>query len=240
MNYLRIRILIATLALLMLGACSPATQVQSPQLATEESVKPGINDSYLNPALKPQEWVERFEREGREVFDQRMELVEAVNITKGATVADIGSGTGLFTPLLAKATGTGGKVYAVDIVPAFLARIRQQAELKNIVNIKTVLCTERSTRLYPNTVDFAFICDVYHHFQYPQNTLASLHQALKAGGEVFLIDFKRIEGVSSDFAMNHVRASQEEVTAEMEAAGFVLVEELDLLEDNYVLRFVKK
>jgi hypothetical protein len=57
---------------------------------------------------------------------------------------------------------------------------------------------------------------------------------------LFLIDFKRIPGVSSDWVLDHVRAGQEEVTAEIEAAGFRKVEELDFLEDNYLLRFRKR
>ena len=39
-------------------------------------------------------------------------------------------------------------------------------------------------------------------------------------------------GVSSDWILNHVRAGQEVVTAELAAAGFKKVEEIDLLKDN--------
>ena len=58
-------------------------------------------------------------------------------------------------------------------------------------------------------------------------------------GELVLIDFRRLQGVSSPWVMSHVRANQEEVTKEVEDAGFDLVEELDLLRENYVSRFRK-
>jgi len=202
-------------------------------------VKPGINQEYLKPDLNASNWVERFEREGREIFDQREAIVAALRARPGSTIADIGSGTGLFTPLLASAVGEKGRVYAVDIVPDFLRLIDERCAATGIGNVRTVLCTERSVELPARSIDQAFICDVYHHFEYPQSSLATLHRALRPGGEVLVIDFKRIPGVSSDWVLNHVRAGQEVVTAEFAAAGFEQVEEVPLLKDNYVVRFRK-
>ena len=91
------------------------------------------------------------------------------------------------------------------------------------------------------TVDIVFTCDTYHHFEYPAKTMTSIHRALKPGGTFVIIDFKRIEGESSDFIMNHVRAGQDVFRSEIEAAGFELIEDIDLpsLEDNYLMRFRK-
>ena len=140
---------------------------------------------------------------------------------------------------MSAAVGPRGKVYAVDIVPAFVERIRTEAAAQNLRNVEAVLCTERSVELPANSVDLAFICDVYHHFEYPRSSLESIHRALRRNGEIFMVEFKRIPGVSSDWTLNHVRAGQEEFTAEIEAAGFEKVEQIDLLKDNYILRFRK-
>ena len=207
--------------------------------AAQKSVKPGINTEYLKPDLNVSNWVERFEREGREIYDGRHQIIAAAKIRSGSVVADIGSGTGLFTPMLSAAAGPQGKVYAVDIVPSFLKLIDERSVQGGLRNVQTVLCTERSVELPPNSIDSAFLCDVYHHFEYPQLSLASLHRALRRNGEVFLVDFKRLPGVSSDWILNHVRAGQEVVTAEFEAAGFKKIEEIDLLKENYTLRFRK-
>lgn len=207
---------------------------------TEASVKPGINAEYLKPDLMVTQWVERFEREGREIYDHRERIVAAIGIRPGTAVADIGCGTGLFTPMLASATGPRGRVYAVDIVPEFVRLVGERSAKTGLEQVTPVLCTERSVELPPRSVDVAFICDVYHHFEYPGQSLASLRRALRRNGEVFLIDFRREPGVSSDWVLNHVRAGQAVVTAEFEAAGFEKVEEIDLLRDNYVLRFRKK
>jgi ubiquinone/menaquinone biosynthesis C-methylase UbiE len=105
--------------------------------------------------------------------------------------------------------------------------------------VQTVLGTERSVELPPNSIDSAFICDVYHHFEYPRSSMASLHRALRPGGEVLLVEFKRIPGTSSDWVLNHVRAGQEVYTAEIESVGFQRIEEQHFLKDNYVVRFRK-
>ena len=223
----------------ILVACRSNDGPPSSGLGSEPSVKPGINTEYLKPDLNVSNWVERFEKEGREIYDSRHEIIAAAKIRRGSVVADIGSGTGLFTPMLSAAVGPRGTVYAVDIVPNFLKLIEERSAKEGIRNLKTVLCTEQSVELPPNSIDSAFICDVYHHFEYPRHSLASLHRALRPGGEVFLIDFKRVPGVSSDWILNHVRAGQELVTTEFETAGFKKIEEISLLKDNYTLRFRK-
>lgn len=206
----------------------------------ETSVNPGINDSYLKPQTNVTQWVERFEKEGREIYDHRQEIVKAAAIRPGMVVADIGSGTGLFTLMFADQVGANGTVHAVDIVKEFLALIEKRAQEAGITNVKTQLCTERSIELPENSIDLAFLCDVYHHFEYPQSSLASIHRALRPGGEFMMVEFKRIPGQTSEWTLSHVRAGQEVFTAEIEKAGFEKVREHSLLKDNYVIRFRKR
>lgn len=210
-------------------------------LTQEQSVKPGINDKFLDPQMNLDEWVGKFETESREIFHQREKIVAAVGLKPGLTVADIGAGTGLFTLPFALATGDTGKVYAVEIAAKFLQLIQQRAMKAGVKNVQTVLGTARSVELPEASIDVAFICDVYHHFEFPQASLASLHRALKPGGQVVLIDFKRIPGVSSDFVMGHVRAGQEVFEGEFEAAGFEKLGEVgDVLKENYIVRFRRR
>jgi predicted methyltransferase len=222
---------------LALAGCR--TYRTAPASANEASVKPGINAEFLKPSLNLTQWVERFEREGREIFTERGKIVAAAKVRPGMAVADIGAGTGLFTPLLSQAAGPKGIVYAVDIASDFLAHIDERAGAAGLKNVKTVLCNERSVELPSNSIDLAFICDTYHHFEYPRSTMLSLHQALRRGGEIVLVDFKRIPGQSSEWILNHVRAGQEVFAAEIEAVGFRQIEQADFLKDNYFLRFRK-
>ncbi len=77
------------------------------------------------------------------------------------------------------------------------------------------------------------ICDTYHHFEFPAKTLGSIHRALRPGGQVVLVDFRRIQGQSSACVLNHVRAGQEVFTREILAAGFKQIEEVKFLMENY-------
>jgi intracellular sulfur oxidation DsrE/DsrF family protein/SAM-dependent methyltransferase len=210
----------------------------STSLAQDKSVKPGINDSFRDPNVS--EFTERFEIESREVFALREEIVKKCDIQPGSTVADIGAGTGLFTRLFSKAVGEKGRVIAVDISPNFLEHVRTTARELNLKNIETLLCKDDSTELPPNSIDTAFICDTYHHFEYPHKTMTSLYEAMKPGGRVLLIDFRRVDGVSSEWTMGHVRAGQEVFEAEIEKTGFKKVKEhADLLKENYFVVFEK-
>jgi predicted methyltransferase len=220
------------------SAAAPPPAAGAP--AGERNVKPGANKQFLDPSLQAAPWVERFEKEGREIYDRRAEIIAATNVKRGDRVADIGAGTGLFTMMFAERVGPQGRVYAVDIARPFLEHIRKRARDTGSDQIEAVLGTERSVELPPGSVDLAFICDTYHHFEYPKSSLASIGRALRPGGQLFLIDFKRIPGKSSEWTFEHVRAGQEIFTAEIEAAGFQKVEELPLLRDNYVVRFRRK
>jgi predicted methyltransferase len=209
-----------------------------PLYAQETSVRPGINDSFETP--KVPEYIERFEREGRDVFDHRQEIVAALALQPGMAVADIGTGTGLFARMFSPLVGEKGKVYAVDISDEFIAHVERVAKDLKQTNVVGVVCKPDSVELPANSVDLVFICDTYHHFEFPQKTMRSIHKALKPGGQVVLIDFHRIEGVSDEWTLNHVRAGQEVFTKEIEDAGFTKVDEKKgLLKDSYFVRFKK-
>ena len=207
--------------------------------AQRESVKPGINESFKDP--KVTDFVERFEREGREIYDKRNEAVEACGIKEGMAIADVGAGTGLYTRLFAAKTGSRGKVYAVDIAQKFVDHIVKSCQDEQLNNVVGVVCKANSAELPANSIDLVFICDTYHHFEFPQSTMRTIHDALRPGGIVCLIDFERIEGVSSDWTLEHVRAGKEVVRKELEEAGFELVDEVKgLFKDNYFLKFRKR
>jgi SAM-dependent methyltransferase len=211
----------------------------SPLLAQDESVKPGINDHFKDPDLK--KFIGTFEGESREIFSRREAILKACKIKSGMAVADVGAGTGLFTRLFAKEVGPRGKVYAVDIAQKFLDHIKKAAKEAKLDNIETVLCDQKSSKLPANSVDLIFICDTYHHFEFPQRTLATLHKALKPGGQIVLVDFHRIPGKSRKWLLDHVRAGQDVFVKEIETAGFRKVgEEKGLgLKENYFVRFEK-
>ena len=204
--------------------------------AQEKSVNPGINAQYQkNPDAK--KYVASFEVESREVFNLRKQIVTACRLKPGMSVADVGAGTGLFTRLFAAEVAPGGTVYAADIAANFLKHIEATCKDAGIKNVKTVLSKVDSSELPPASVDMVFLCDVYHHFEFPQKTLASLHAALKPGGRLVVVDYRREKGKTAEWIFKHVRAGQEVVTREIEAAGFKLQGEEKFVKENYMIEF---
>jgi len=53
------------------------------------------------------------------------ELVAAMSLKPGMTVADIGTGTGFMLPYLSPAVGSGGSVLSEDIFPDFLEKAQR-------------------------------------------------------------------------------------------------------------------
>lgn len=209
--------------------------------APEASVKPGINQDFLDPALDVTKYEERFEVESREIFARRAQIAALVDVREGIRIADVGAGTGLFTLMFATKAATTGTVYAVDIAPKFVEHCESLAKSRGLQNVRGVVCTERSVELPPASIDVAFVCDTYHHFEYPRSTLASIHAALRPGGELIVVDFIRIEGTSRAWVLDHVRAGQDVVSKEIEAAGFRKVrdEATPFLRENWATRFVR-
>lgn len=207
-------------------------------LQAEENAAPGINRHYENPDFV--QWRDTFEQPGREVYARRLDILAASAVRPGMAVADIGAGSGLFTLLFAHEVGAGGRVYAVDIAPEFVAGIEARARAEAFGNVVGVVSEQRTTRLAPNSIDLAFVCDTYHHFEYPQAMLASIRQALRPGGRLIIIDFRRETGFSSPWVMGHVRAGEAQVIAEVTAAGFALSAQPDLLRSNYFLTFTRR
>lgn len=228
------------MALLVPIACAKPAPTQAPlsleasaESAQLVSVRPGVNDGYAAGELET--FIDRFESEGREVRDERDAIMAACEFELGQKVIDIGAGTGLFMPVLSKAVGERGGVTAVDIIPAFLERLEQRA--KDFPNVRVVHGEATDLTLDEASHERALMIDVYHHVEYPPVFLASVMKALKPGGELIVVDFRRIEGVTSARMMAHVRASQEEVRAEIEEAGFEFLESRDWMRENYFMRF---
>jgi ubiquinone/menaquinone biosynthesis C-methylase UbiE len=203
----------------------------------EQNVNPGINKHYQDAEF--QDWVGIFERPGREVYDKRREVVQSLNLKAGMDIADIGAGTGFYSLLFAEQVGKTGNVFAVDVTDDFILNINRRAKEHNLKNVHGVLSNQKDTLLAPGSIDVAFVCDTYHHFEYPKTMLASIYRALRSGGELIIIDFVKQPGVSSSWVMSHVRGDKQTVIREIEQAGFRLKSESELLKTNYFLRFVK-
>lgn len=184
-------------------------------------------------------WLETFENTTREIYNERANIIKALQLKPGMSVGDIGSGTGFYTFLIAKEVAPTGQVYAVDINKAFLKHIDEKAKAQGMKQMRTVLCSKKSVNLPANSIDLAFVCDTYHYLEYPSHTLVSINKALRKDGKLVVIDLDRRADKSSEWVMKNVRTGKKEFIAEIEAAGFRKVKEEDFLKENFMATFVK-
>jgi predicted methyltransferase len=227
---------LTTLIIVLMLSVSP-----SPWLAADvarDGADPRINEPYLDPDF--QRWRDIFERPGREIYDRRLEILQALKLKPGMWVADVGAGTGLFTRLFAPLVTEQGRVFAVDISEAFIRNIMDMAKASGYRNIEGVVNSQTTLGLRPETIDVAFVCDTYHHFERPKAMLDGFYRSLKPGGKLVIIDYRKLHGFSSSWVMEHVRLDKQGVIEEVEQAGFRLTGEEDFLRANYFLEFVKE
>jgi len=211
-----------------------ATEEPAPMPEAQRAVLDKINDRY-ETETDAGAWGDRFEKEGREVHDRQADIIAELGIKPGWAVADVGAGTGLYTLPFAEAVGDSGRVFAVDIQSYFLDHIQQRATKAGHKHVTTVKATARSAELPPGELDLVFMCDAYHHVEQPAAYLESLHAALRDGGRLVIIDYKR--GEEGTWRYGHIRAEPHEFAAEIEAAGFVLDREVEVLKDNFFFVF---
>lgn len=155
----------------------------------------------------------------REQTQKPRELVAALELKKGQSVADIGTGVGYMLPYLHDAVGEQGKLFAEDIFPDFLDKARVNAKAKNLGNVTFIQGNERDAQLPEKSVHVALVLDVYHHFDYPAEMLASIAKGLKRGGRLAIVDFYK-KGFRDP---KHIRLDEKEVIAEVESHGFRLI-----------------
>lgn len=179
-------------------------------------------------------WLDRTERESEE----RPSLaVQLLRIQPGQTVADIGAGSGYYTQLLSKAVGPAGKVFATDIQPEMIRLLEDRIRRNRLSNVATVLCTQTDPRLPLESLDLALLVDVYHEFARPQQMLRAIRQALKPGGRLVLIEFRK-EDPAVPIREEH-KMSVAEARAEVEPEGFIFDRVLNELPWQHILIFRK-
>ena len=162
------------------------------------------------------DWLERPEREEEENVSK---LLKNLDLEPTDVVADIGAGSGYHVFRMAPDL-TKGKVYAVDIQQEMLDVMEKKKEEGDIENVELIKGSEKSTNLPPNSVDKILMVDVYHEFSYPREMLESMKQALKPGGAIYLIEYRK-EDKWVPIKEVH-KMTEEQAVREFEASGFVL------------------
>jgi ubiquinone/menaquinone biosynthesis C-methylase UbiE len=173
----------------------------------------------------------------RDKWQKPAQIMDALNIADGSTVADIGAGAGWFTIRLADRVGPNGIVYAEDIQPQMIEAIKRRVARAQLKNVRTVSGTSSDPRL-PAPVDAVLIVDSFHEMEAPVVVLRNLASKLKPDGRIGILEYKK-DGWGPGPPISE-RADPERVIRDAEAAGLRLVSAESFLRYQYMLVFAKK
>lgn len=127
----------------------------------------------------------------RDAADESGQLIRALGIKRGMTVADIGAGSGYHTLRLSPAVGPEGIVYAEDIVESYISGLRREAERRGLKNVRIIVGKGDDPSLPPRSIDRAVLVHMYHEIESPYALLWNLAAQMKPGGRVGVIDLDR-------------------------------------------------
>jgi arsenite methyltransferase len=174
------------------------------------------------------EWIRTLERPERIAGLKIDEILAKLNLKPGMVVADIGSGSGVFSRPMAKAVAPDGKVISVDIDSALLSYVSERAAKEHITNIETHLAVPDDAKLSGPIVDLAFFHDVLHHIEHRELYLKNLAKYIKPGGRVAMIENEASNANPMQQHKPEMLMKKEDVQKWMATAGFRPVETIDL------------
>ncbi len=161
----------------------------------------------------------------RDRWQRPAEVLDALGITAGSRVADVGCGEGYFVLHLAQRVGPSGVVYAVDIDPEALATTRRKVERAGFTQVRLVLGREDDPRLRDGELDAVLIVNAYHEMRKHDAMLGGIFRALKPGGRLAIIDGAGEEHEDRNTLLRRHRISRKLVREDAERNGFRFREE---------------
>ncbi|HTM25208.1 MAG TPA: class I SAM-dependent methyltransferase [Vicinamibacterales bacterium] len=185
--------------------------------------------------LFPPEDLAQLEGPDRDAWQRPDQIMDALLIGEGSTVADLGAGGGWFTVRLDQRVRPNGLVYAEDIQPEMIEVIRRRVQREDLKTVRTVLGTPEDPKLPPHAIDAVLIVDVYQEIEQPAKLLRNVAASLKPTGVIGIVEFKK-DGGGPGPSMS-VRVDPEKVIADARAAGLELRKQESFLRYQYMLIF---
>jgi ubiquinone/menaquinone biosynthesis C-methylase UbiE len=117
----------------------------------------------------------------------RGEILDRAGIQVGDRVLDYGCGPGSYVVELARRVGEAGRVYALDVHPAAIERVRSLVRQHTLDNVELIQ-SDCTTGLMGNSIDIVLLYDVLHMLTNPNRVLRELRRVLKPEGTLSVLD----------------------------------------------------
>jgi len=158
---------------------------------------------------------------GRDGWQHPEQVVDALGLEPGQSVAEIGAGDGYWLPWLSRAVGPDGTVFAVEVESEKVATLRERVAAEGLTNVEVILGRYEDPLLPDGSVDLAMTCLTYHHIEEREVYFQRLQQALAPGGRVAHLDDRDDLNVPFRWLPTAGHTSNiDEMNAEMQEAGY--------------------
>jgi len=138
-------------------------------------------------------------------------------------IADLGSGEGLLSELLAR---RAKKVIAVDNSEKMVAFGANKAKKNKLKNLEFRLGDLENPPIQPESVDLVILSQALHHAASPKDCIASSHKILRAGGQIMILDLLRhqFEQAHDLYGDRWLGFAETDLQSWLEEAGFKQIE----------------
>ena len=171
----------------------------------------------------------------RDRWQKPDEVLQALRLRTGDIVADVGAGGGYFTEKLARRVAPAGHVYATDVQDVMIKKLRKRVETQSLTNVTVIRAGFDDPKLPSASCDLALFSSVYKEIQGREEYMKKIRLALKPTGRVAILEYRPEE--PSPGPPKRYRLPENRVVAEMETAGFTLLDRFDFLPREYFLLF---
>jgi predicted methyltransferase len=171
----------------------------------------------------------------RDKWQKPDQIMDALNIADGSTVADTGAGAGWFTIRLARRVGPRGTVYAQDVQRQMLEAIRRRVAKEGLENVQTRLGQGSNPNLPAASLDAVLVVDVYPEVEDRITFLRNLGAALKPNGRIGIVNYRPGRGGPGPAPDEGVRVDSSVVEADVQAAGLHVLAHETFLPYQYML-----
>ncbi len=146
-----------------------------------------------------------------------------LRILPPVVVADLGSGEGLLSELLAR---RAKKVIAVDNSEKMVAFGANKAKKNGLKNLEFRLGDLENPPIEPNSVDIVILSQALHHAADPAEAIQSAHNILRTGGQLWLLDLMKhnFDRAHELYGDRWLGFAESDLHHWLEAAGFKKIE----------------
>jgi ubiquinone/menaquinone biosynthesis C-methylase UbiE len=171
---------------LVLALALAHSQLPTPTAQTQAPSPPPQRHSRLFAPLD----LGLLERPDRALWQKPEQIMDALHVADGSTVADVGAGAGWFTIRLAHRVGPNGVVYAQDVQRLMIEAIRRRVSREGLQNVQTRIGSGSNPNLPVKTFDAVLVVDAYQEIDDRVAFLRNLARALKPAGRIGIANWK--------------------------------------------------